>query len=262
MSDEKQSPLRARLESHRQEMLLKEQMARRAEMERQGIKPGTGPLVDPGTDSKPGTGPLRPLSHRSPYAVSQIIDAFLPRTRRLTVLLTDKTLVLTDIEGFNPSRFEISFGRVNTIINELETQYRINNQADHPRLVDAANTMLENKIVAARFLLELFGHLKHSGGDNYQTWQLWENIHKNAATVILAQYLQRFEDVLNARLPDEKRQAAGQALSAFLTYVSPTSFLGSQHPRYYAIQRLVGKAVELSEISRPQIDRPPDPDGF
>lgn len=268
--DPNQSPLRARLEQRRREMLAQEQRQRREQLEREGKKPEAAAATVPpavGLDiglpphtSPPGTGPLRALPKRSPYAAAQIIDWYLPRTRRLNVLLNDPALVLSDIPSFDPALFEIAFGRVNAIVNELESQYKIRDEADHPRLVDAATSLLSNKVVTARFMLEMFGHLKHPQGDNSQVWELWENPHKNAANVILYRYLQSFEESFQARFDDERQYAQGQAIAAFLTYAAPTAYFGSQHPRYLAIRKVLARAVQLAEVSQAKVDVPPSPD--
>lgn len=199
------------------------------------------------TSQKPAVGDANApvLGHSQPArSVPQIISRHLPITRLLDALLPRDILRLSDLKDFDALAYDNHFRLVFKIVDELEEQFELNDDADHPRLNAAARTLLDDRALTARMMVELLGHMRHMHGDNTQTWKQWSAQQRNSATVILYHYLLSIEELLKKESPHDNPIAL--AIPPFITYATPTAFLDDQQPyRYRAIKKLLMTAANL-----------------
>jgi hypothetical protein len=244
-SKEKPSKLRERFQQHQRELLSQAQPKEDEEDKHSSLLQR---MSDPQPErpKEAAGGPVAATPRVR--SVPQIVGRYLPLTRQLPALLHREPIRLSDFPEFNPVQFDTHFRTVGSIVSQLEEQFKNNDDADHPQLPAAADTLLNDKFTTARYLLELLGYLKHGRGDNYQTWENWDEPQKNAATAVLYQYVRGFDQV---RAPTaEPHESVAHAIAEFITYATPSTFLlQKQRPRYYAIRLILYKAVRLSSLS-------------
>ncbi len=252
---EQSSRLRARAELYERAAQAQEEKKAKEKRKRDPLLhkvTGTGPLQDPDGDAIgaaiAGTAPAA-------RSVTQIVDRYLPLTHRLHPVLPKDTLSLSDIEGLDVASYDANFRRAAFVVSQLEEQFERSDEAYHPSLVDAAETLLRDKAVTARFMLELFGLLKHVRGYNYPTWAQWEEYQRGSATVVLYHYVISFDQLFKPRTPQEHLAATAHAVDAFMHYVDQAALPDEEHtPRYRAIKMLLLKAVEVGGISPPDFE--------